>query len=33
VDAIRALTGLEGNWKRSVALTDESLGTTHTFLS
>src|SRR2546428_1115186 len=33
VDAIRALTGLEGNWKRSVALTDESLGATHNFLS
>src|SRR6266849_2879385 len=33
VDAIRALTGLESNWKRSVALTDESLGATHNFLN
>ncbi|OLD05052.1 glyceraldehyde-3-phosphate dehydrogenase [archaeon 13_1_20CM_2_54_9] len=33
VDAIRSLTGLETNWKRSVALTDESLGATHNFLS
>src|SRR3970040_852449 len=29
VDAIRALTGLETSWKRSVALTDESLGVPH----
>src|SRR5712691_8954655 len=33
VDAIRALTGLESNWKRSVVLTDESLGATHNFLN
>lgn len=32
VDAIRALTGLETNWKRSVAMTDESLGVKHSFL-
>jgi len=33
VDAIRALTGLETDWKRSIALTDESLGATGNFLS
>src|SRR5215472_1659114 len=33
VDAIRALTGLETDWKRSVSLTDESLGATHNFLA
>jgi glyceraldehyde-3-phosphate dehydrogenase (NAD(P)+) (phosphorylating) len=33
VDAVRALTGLEDNWKRSIALTDESLGATSNFLS
>lgn len=32
VDAIRALIGLESNWKRSVAMTDESLGIVHSFL-
>jgi len=32
VDAVRALTGLETSWKRSVALTDESLGVRHSFL-
>src|SRR5881409_814264 len=32
VDAIRALTGVEGDWKASVALTDKSLGITHTFI-
>jgi len=32
VDAIRALTGLESNWKRSVSATDESLGIVHSFL-
>jgi len=32
VDAIRALTGLETSWKRSVALTDASLGVRHSFL-
>ena len=33
IDAIRALTGVETNWKRSVALTDASLGATRNFLS
>ncbi|HLE65491.1 MAG TPA: type II glyceraldehyde-3-phosphate dehydrogenase [Candidatus Bathyarchaeia archaeon] len=32
VDAIRALTGLESNWKRSVAMTDKSLGIVHNFM-
>ena len=32
VDAIRALTGQESNWKRSIAMTDESLGIVHSFL-
>ncbi len=31
VDAIRALTGLESNWKKSVAMTDQSLGVMHSF--
>lgn len=31
VDAIRALMGLENNWKRSVAMTDQSLGILHNF--
>lgn len=31
IDAIRALTGLETNWKRSVAMTDQSLGIAHNF--
>ncbi|OLE90706.1 MAG: hypothetical protein AUF79_09090 [Crenarchaeota archaeon 13_1_20CM_2_51_8] len=32
VDAIRALTGVEEDWKVSVAATDKSLGITHTFI-
>src|SRR5881409_1586758 len=32
VDAIRALTGVEEDWKASVAMTDKSLGITHTFI-
>ncbi len=31
VDAIRSLMGLEKNWKRSVAMTDKSLGIAHNF--
>ncbi len=31
IDAIRALMGLENNWKRSVAMTDQSLGVVHNF--
>jgi hypothetical protein len=31
VDAVRALTGLEENWERSVAKTDKSLGILNKF--
>jgi len=32
VDAIRALTGVEQDWRASVAAPDKSLGITHTFI-
>ena len=32
VDAVRALTGVEVDWRASVAATDKSLGITHTFI-
>ncbi len=31
IDAIRALMGLETNWKKSVTMTDQSLGIAHNF--
>jgi glyceraldehyde-3-phosphate dehydrogenase (NAD(P)) len=32
IDAIRALTGIETNWQKSVAKTNEALGIVKTFL-
>ena len=32
IDAIRALTGIETNWQKSVAKTNETLGVVKTFL-